>query len=73
MEHSLKIGKERLKNLIVGKKKCEVRFNDRDYQGGDILVFYDDGKEVKFLVTHIHSGLGVQPGYVVLSVDRVYD
>jgi len=67
-DHKLKIGRERLINLVLGKKKCEVRFNDRDYQAEDRLIFHDDIAEYYFVITHVHSGLGLAEGYVVLSV-----
>lgn len=65
--HLLKIEKVYLDNLLSGKKKSEIRYNDRDYQVGDILRFITD----EFVITHIHSGLGMQDGYVVLSVEKV--
>lgn len=73
MNHTLRIEKQYLVNLMLGRKKCEVRYNDRDYQLGDVLEFYDSEKEedVRFTITHIHSGLGLQDGYVVLSVEAL--
>lgn len=80
MIHKLKIEPQYLENLIAGRKKSEVRLNDRDYQLGDVLEFvesftnkkgWQDSRTIRFLITHIHSGLGLQPGYVVLSVERV--
>ena len=44
MVHYLKIEQTYLKNLLAGIKKSEIRFNDRDYQKGDILSFYDTDK-----------------------------
>lgn len=76
MQHDLKIEKQYLENLVSGKKRCEIRFNDRDYQVGDVLHFKEyffDGNVIdrNFKVTHIHSGLGMADGFVVLSVKRV--
>ena len=76
MRHELKIGREYLKNLVAGRKKAEVRYNDRDYQVNDTLVFnhcgVEDGEyEFVFGVTHVHSGLGLADGYVMLSVVRI--
>ena len=70
MKHYLKIELNYLENLLSGKKKAEIRFNDRDYQVGDTLLFPTDyaGKYHEFEITHIHSGLGLQEGYVVLSI-----
>lgn len=78
MNHSLKIGEERLTNLVHGRKKVEIRVNDRDYQAGDTLQFKKErllssGQVVSdskfFVITHIHSGLGMQDNYVALSAE----
>ncbi len=77
MIHNLKIEKNYLVNLLDGIKKSEVRFNDRDYQRGDIVRFTSpiDGKggmnEHLFEITHIHSGLGLKEGYVILSLKKL--
>ena len=72
MIHDLKIEQQYLDSLIAGTKKSEIRLNDRDYQKGDILRFYSykNLKPTKYLfeITHIHSGLGMERNYVVLSV-----
>lgn len=70
MVHELKIEKNYLQNLLDGKKKAEIRYNDRDYQVGDTLAFNNYGSVTKefFEITHIHSGLGLREGYVVLSL-----
>ena len=79
MKHSLKIEEQYLDNLIDGKKKVEIRVNDRDYQVGDTLDFsgsaelygYDEFrfKKCLFRVTHIHSGMGMEKGWVAMSVE----
>ena len=77
MEHELKIESQYLDRLLSGKKKAEVRCNDRDYQLGDVLKFWysdDSGNITKsgwkyFKITHIHSGLGLKENYVCLSVE----
>ena len=73
MIHQLKIEDNYLENLVEDKKTCEIRFNDRDYQVGDILEFYRYNIKdyYRFEIIHIHSGLGLKDGYVVLSVRRV--
>ena len=72
MEHEIKIREVYLKNLISGKKTAEIRYNDRDYQLGDTLAFYNEDRfeidDHKFLITHIHSGLGMKDCFVCLSV-----
>lgn len=77
-EHRLKIYDEHLLDLISGQKKCEVRFNDRDYKVGDIITFQRPwsqrnmrGVLYRFKITHIHQGLGLLDGYVMLSVSQL--
>lgn len=70
VSHELKIGKQYLENLKDGRKKVEIRLNDRDYQVGDWLEFGTQTED-KFRISHIHSGLGMQDGYVALSVEKV--
>jgi len=91
IKHELKIQENYLLRLLDGSKKFEVRYNDRDYQVGDILSLKRessidgytpnktknptfDGTSFKmfdFKITHIHSGLGLESGFVILSLDRV--
>lgn len=78
MIHQLKIQKEYLRNIVLETKKAEVRLNDRDYQVGDILDFtasaelygYDMKRSYYYIITHIHSGLGLEKGYVLLSIEN---
>ena len=75
MKHQLKIKDNYLERLLDGTKKAEIRLNDRDYQLGDILEFkkYESLGEVyihNFKITHIHSGLGLEYNYVILSVEE---
>lgn len=70
MVHDLKIENKYLGELISGKKKAEIRLNDRNYQVGDILLFRKPNKVFQFEITHIHEGLGMIDKYVVLSVMR---
>jgi hypothetical protein len=37
--HKLKVQQQYFEALFDGTKTCEVRYNDRDYQVGDLLVF----------------------------------
>lgn len=75
MIHELKIKKNYLDNLVSGIKKTEIRINDRDYQKGDILKFTDYEQlacaDYFFSITHIHSGLGMEKGYIALSIERM--
>ena len=60
----------------------KIDWNDRDYQIGDTLLFrvLDEfngmkiGQETEpesFLITHIHSGFGMESDYVVLSLKKI--
>ena len=74
MIHELKIKENYLHNLMIGIKKVEIRYNDRDYQAGDILSFWNRQehglpKKVHFRITHIHYGLGLEKGFIALSVE----
>ena len=76
MIHDLKIEYNYLDNLLSGKKRAEIRYNDRDYQKGDLLRFKDyrqnDGVKIHlFEILHVHSGLGLKEGYVVLSIRNI--
>lgn len=46
MIHELKIIPEYYNDIISGRKTFEVRFNDRNYQVGDVLVLreYENGE-----------------------------
>ena len=68
--HELKIERNYLEHLMSGVKKSEIRYNDRDYQKGDVIEFSHPftGDLSRYKITHIHSGLGMKEGYVVLSV-----
>lgn len=69
--HKLKID-DRFKSKVQNQmKKSEVRYNDRDYQKGDIIEFKDI--EARFIITHILQGgeWGIEKGYVVLSIERL--
>ncbi len=71
MDHIIKIETKRYENLCKGIKKCEIRYNDRDYQRGETIGFKTPaGISLNgvFRITHIHSGLGLQDGYVALSL-----
>tara|TARA_R100000656_G_scaffold49226_1_gene39730 strand:+ start:1307 stop:1561 length:255 start_codon:yes stop_codon:yes gene_type:complete len=80
--HKIKILSEYLQELSSGCKKSEIRYNDRDYQKGDIIELYETfqsgtstiysgtNKPSQFKITHIHSGLGMEDGYIVLSLEK---
>lgn len=74
--HDLKILSEYYSAVVSGAKKFEVRYNDRDYKVGDILLlrefdgsFYT-GRKTCVKVTYVlHGGAyGLAEGYVILSI-----
>ena len=77
--HELKIKHEYCIQIVVGAKSFEIRKNDRNFQSGDILHLkeIDDetgeytGFELFVKVNHLHSGLGMQEGYVCMSIKKV--
>lgn len=78
MEHKLKISPEYLANILNRTKTSEVRFNDRDYQVGDTVQLFEYHKglastfcSASYKISHIHSGLGMQDNYVILSFKKI--
>ena len=58
--HRLKIKSEHYTNVINGTKTAETRYNDRNYQIGDILILNEidslgnfTGNSCQVVVTHI--------------------
>lgn len=74
--HKLKIEDVYFEQIKYGAKKFEVRYNDRGYQNGDHIEFletcgtkrYDSGL---WEIIYVHSGLGMQPMFVVLGIMRI--
>lgn len=75
VEHKLKIQSEHYINVINGTKTAEIRYNDRNYQVGDILILNEidengifTGNKCVVTVTHIlDDNQYLQTGYVMLS------
>lgn len=78
-EHNLKIWPEFLDDLVMRRKKFEVRKNDRNFQVGDHLILQVwnpeteeyDGRFVSYDITYILEGgqFGIEDGYVCMSLD----
>ena len=78
MLHEIKILKHYAERIVSGEKDFEVRFNDRDYQKGDIIRFnvitQKDGLRISDYdplireIKYIHTGLGMEKGYVILGL-----
>lgn len=80
MIHRIKIEKHYYERLVNCEKKAEIRKNDRDYQVGDTLKFilydkdshqWEEAEHFQAKITHIHGGLGMEEGYVALSVNMM--
>lgn len=81
MVHTIKILKPYADAVAEGRKTFEVRLNDRGYNCGDFVSFivmqdgfvrlYHPLTEMKFRITYVHSGLGLQEGYVVFGIEKV--
>ncbi|MDV8022311.1 DUF3850 domain-containing protein [Rhodococcus sp. IEGM 1330] len=73
--HGIRITDHWARLLDQGVKTCELRLDDRDYQPGDTLTFYDlNGDRRRWMhvrtVTHVLKNFdGLTPGYVILSLD----
>lgn len=64
-EHTLKVQEPYFDALVSGAKNFEVRYNDRAYQVGDVLILepwhgisYDSAKgtPIRRVVTFVYSG-----------------
>jgi len=77
MKHKLGILPEYFKAIKEGRKKFEVRFNDRDYKENDILILQEldplgenlTGNEVFVKVIYILKDFGLQEGYCILGIE----
>jgi ASC-1-like (ASCH) protein len=74
MTHELKIEPQYFKEIISGKKKFELRKNDRNFQVGNILILkdvFDSGKCYHAHVTSIIHGpiFGLEEGYCIMSIE----
>ena len=78
--HELKIGSEFFEAVKDGRKKFEIRKNDRDYKVGDILVLleYDKyyeaftGEKITVEITYM-TDYAQQDGYVVLGIEEIWE
>lgn len=76
--HYLKIAPEHLEQVILGNKTSEIRFNDRNFQVGDLLFlrgYTEEGEYTGTLaimkITHILDDNDyLQPGFVMLSMTK---
>ena len=64
--HTLKIFQRYLDALLEGRKTCEIRFDDRDYQCGDVLKF------TKYDQSNIDPICLLTDKYLGISEERFY-
>lgn len=77
INHNLKIHPKYFKEVANGNKTFELRYDDRNYKVGDILILmgYDsetmsfDGTQIVKEITYICSDFeGLKEGWVILSI-----
>ena len=79
MTHDIKIDKSYADAIADGRKRFEVRRNDRGYNAGDCVCFtvtdgickcYDHPiHDTTWRITYVHSGLGMEVGYVAFGIE----
>lgn len=76
----LKILPKYFKDVATGKKKFEIRYNDRNFKVGDILFLeeYENGKytgrKLRRRVNYIlydNDALGLEKGYCILGLENI--
>lgn len=75
MKHELKLDKEFFYFVLSGIKTFEIRFNDRNYQVGDVLILKEwdkvtksyTGRVIEKEITYI-TDYEQKDGYVVMSI-----
>lgn len=78
--HELKITSEFFEAVKDGRKKFEIRKNDRNYNVGDILVLleYDKyyeaftGEKITVEISYM-TDYAQQDGYVVLGIEEIWE
>lgn len=82
MIHEIKLSEDYIEPVLSGSKNFEVRYNDRGYQKGDWVKFKAVSRQgvayvepelekATFEITYVHSGLGLQEGYVVFGIHDI--
>lgn len=78
--HQLKIHPQFFKDVALNLKKFEIRFNDRNYKEGDILILKEWNPETEKYtgntcvrkINYILADVaGLQEGYVILQVAKL--
>jgi hypothetical protein len=83
--HELKLNQRYFDDVAKRRKPFEIRYNDRNYQEGDNIVFYevdDDGNRIenddmsfRYIYAKIgfmlHDFVGLQDGYVAFALEEL--
>ena len=82
MTHHIKLEMPFCDHVLTGRKRFEIRYNNRDYRVGDYIVFIPVDPETKhkvqhavearkYRITYLISGWGLEDGYVVFGIEEV--
>lgn len=80
MIHELKTVNPHFIQVWAGKKKFEIRYDDRGFKTGHILILKEyfavsnsfSGRQIKCLVSHVLREYdGLKEGYVILSIEAL--
>ena len=75
--HELKTVQPHFDAIVTGRKRVEIRWDDRGFEVGDVLVLREyhpasmefTGKITRVCVTHVLRGFaGLAPGWVAMSI-----
>lgn len=74
--HHLKTWPDFFRCIVSGEKTFELRFDDRGYRVGDVLVLREwrptdktfTGQEIRKRVTYTTSGFGLAPGWMAMGI-----
>lgn len=77
-EHVLKCWTQYFEAIVFDQKTYEVRYNDRGYERGDILVLREYNnvakeytrRQTRVKVTDVFNDIGLQPGWVIMSFEK---
>lgn len=79
--HKLKLNIKFCDEVLSGAKTFEIRYDDRDYEVGDLIEFkpVDNDGEVgyhkvqnrTYKITYILDNWGLKEGYVALAIKEV--
>ena len=86
-EHVLKTDHVVFQDVLDGNKTFEIRFNDRDYQVGDLVILKETeftgeqmksgqplvytGREIQKRISYVLSGYGLHEGWVILGIQDI--